>query len=179
MPPDFDSDCIPYAIHILSGIDYHRVCSEARSFGWSEETGAAHFEVVPLARHLGVQLTQFEPIYIDEKLPTLKKILPHLTPSKSYILSVNEHVLSIRSGVVYDKAATHPRTVVHAAAEVVPSLADITATDGEWKLLNDDFRKFGRPLRARCSPGEYELSLHPDYAWAIAKLAEIRTTVHA
>jgi hypothetical protein len=178
-PIDFNRDCVPYALHILSEIDYERVCQEARSFGWSDKTGISHSEVIPFARHLGIQLTLFDQIYIDGKLPTLKKIIPCLSSSKSYLLRVNEHVMAVCNGIIHDKADTHPRTVVNGVAEVVHDLSDIIANDDEWKLLCEDFRKSGRPLSARCSLNKHELSLNHEYFWAISKLAEIRGKISA
>lgn len=110
------TDCVPYAIHIATGLKLADVLSLAQQRGWDSEKGmngmAAWFM---LRDDMGFQIT---PMKQPNGRVTLKRFLPTLDATKTYIISVTNHWFTVRQGQRFDKARTHPRTEVFAYIEV-------------------------------------------------------------
>lgn len=112
------SDCVPYAIHIATGEEMPVVMSLAVQRGWDTETGMNGIAAWHMLRDMGFQIT---PMKRPENRVTLKRFLPTLDASKTYIISVTHHWFTVRMGQRFDKANTHPRTEVVAYIEVQQS----------------------------------------------------------
>lgn len=111
------SDCVPYAIHIATGEDLCAVMSLAAQRGWDSEKGWSSIGGWCLLRDMGFQITSMKQ---PESPVTLKRFLPTLDESKTYIICVKDHWFAVRCGRRFDKANTHPRTKVFAVIEVRP-----------------------------------------------------------
>lgn len=103
------SDCVPYAIHTATGIEYDMVLDAAKRFGWNPHDGMTAVGGWCVLRDLGVPASSMRR---PGERTTLAKFLSRLDSTRTYIIDVNEHWLSVRAGIVFDKAVTHPRTVV-------------------------------------------------------------------
>nr|WP_011922879.1 hypothetical protein [Pseudomonas fluorescens]CAM96102.1 conserved hypothetical protein [Pseudomonas fluorescens SBW25] len=110
------SDCVPYAIHIATGEDLPAVLSMAQLRGWDSEKGMNGVAAWYMLRDdMGFQIT---PMKRPEERVTLKRFLPRLDATKTYIISVTNHWFTVRQGQRFDKANTHPRTEVFAYIEI-------------------------------------------------------------
>ncbi|KQW19790.1 MULTISPECIES: hypothetical protein [Pseudomonas] len=110
------SDCVPYAIHIATGEDLQAVLSIAQRRGWDSVNGMNVVAAWCMLRDdMGFQIT---PMTRPENRVTLKRFLPTLDVTKTYIISVADHWFTVREGQRFDKANTHPRTEVFAYIEV-------------------------------------------------------------
>jgi hypothetical protein len=109
------SDCVPYAIHIVTGEDMPVVMSWVQKRGCSGEAGMNSVAGWCLLRDMGYLVT---PMKRPEGRATLKHFLPTLNPAKTYIISVKDHWFAMRNGERFDKAKTHPRTEVATYFEV-------------------------------------------------------------
>ncbi|MCF5551165.1 hypothetical protein GIV71_11705 [Pseudomonas syringae] len=109
------SDCVPYAIHIATGQALPVVMSLALQRGWDSERGMNGIAAWCMLRDMGAQIT---PMKRPIERVTLKRFLPTLDVTKTYIISVSEHWFAVREGERFDKANTHPRTEVFAYIEV-------------------------------------------------------------
>ncbi|MDT8925154.1 hypothetical protein RBE51_20390 [Pseudomonas taiwanensis] len=110
------TDCVPYAIHIATGLDLADVLSLAQQRGWGSEKGMTGVAAWYMLRDdMGFRITSM-------KQPggrvTLKRFLPKLDATKTYIISVPNHWFAVRQGQRFDKARTHLRTEVYAYIEV-------------------------------------------------------------
>lgn len=103
------NDCVPYAIHAATGIEYNIVLDVAKPFGWDREGGMTAVAGWCVLRHLGVAASSMRR---PATRTTLARFLARLEPTRTYIIDVNEHWFAVRAGMVFDKANTHPRTVV-------------------------------------------------------------------
>lgn len=103
------SDCVPYAIHAATGIEFDVVLDAARRFGWSSHDGMTAVAGWCVLRDLGVVASGMRR---PGNRTTLAAFLTQLDPVRTYIVDVSEHWFAVRLGVVIDKARTHPRTVV-------------------------------------------------------------------
>lgn len=103
------SDCVPYAIHIVSGAPLSTVIEMAIKRGWDAEEGMSAVAGWCLLRDMGLSIT---PMMTTDSKPTIASFVKQIDPAKIFILSVKEHWIAVRMGVIHDKAATHPRTVV-------------------------------------------------------------------
>ena len=110
------TDCVPYAIHIATGLELAGVLSLAEQRGWDDEKGMNGVAAWYMLRDdLGFQIT---PMKRPDERVILKRFLPTLDPTKTYIISVTNHWFTVRQGQRFDKARTHPRTEVFAYIEV-------------------------------------------------------------
>lgn len=109
------SDCVPYAIHIATGEEMPVVMALAEQRGWNREKGMNGIAGWYMLRDMGFHIT---PMKRPEDRVTLKRFLPTLDASKTYIISVTHHWFTVRQGQTFDKANTHPRTEVFAYIEV-------------------------------------------------------------
>lgn len=110
------SDCVPYAIHIATGEEIPVVMSLAQQRGWDSEKGMNGIAAWYMLRDdMGFQIS---PMKRPENRVTLKRFIPTLDASKTYIISVTHHWFTVRQGQSFDKANTHPRTEVAAYIEV-------------------------------------------------------------
>ncbi len=103
------SDCVPYAIHTATGIEYDVVLDAAKRFGWNSHDGMTAVAGWCVLRDLGVSASGMRRPCARM---TLARFLSRLDSTRTCIIDVNEHWLSVRAGIVFDKANTHPRTVV-------------------------------------------------------------------
>lgn len=109
------SDCVPYAIHIATGEQMSVVMSLAQQRGWDGEMGMNGVAAWYMLRDMGFQIS---PMKQPPERVTLKRFLPTLDASKTYIIDVTHHWFTVRQGRRFDKANTHQRTEVFAYFEV-------------------------------------------------------------
>lgn len=116
------ADCIPYAIHVVTGKDLDLVKDLARQRDWDPDLGMNGIAGWYLLRDMGYQISQIK----SADRITLKKFLPTLNPRKTYIISVTEHWFAVRNGVRFDKAKSNPRCEVGYYFEVEePIIKDV------------------------------------------------------
>lgn len=111
------SDCVPYAIHVATGVALESVMRLAETCGWHPERGMNAVAGWCLIRDMGFEVT---PMTAPEPRATVKQLLSSIDNSKVLIVSVVDHWFVVRHGEVFDKACTHPRTQVSHVFEVGP-----------------------------------------------------------
>jgi hypothetical protein len=109
------SDCVPYAIHIATGVALDSIISQAEKYGWHPQLGMQAVAGWCLIRDIGFQVT---PMTAPEPKATVKQLLSCIDKSKTFIISVDDHWFTVRHGEVFDKGGTHPRTQVRHVFEV-------------------------------------------------------------
>lgn len=111
------SDCVPYAVHIVTGRPFEEVLAQAKqSRGWDELKGIHPVAAWYLLQDFGCHITQMlSPGY----RVTLARFRKQLDPQKTYVISTDAHWFVIRRGVVYDKADTHGRSFVRHYIEIL------------------------------------------------------------
>lgn len=112
------SDCVPYAIHVVTGRDYEEVIDLALPRGWDAVTGMNGIAGWCLLRDMGFNISQMSR---PGGRVTLAQFLPTLDPKKTYIVSVTDHWFAVSKGQSFDKARTHLRTEVGSYFEVLPA----------------------------------------------------------
>ena len=108
-------DCVPYAIHIATGQALSTVKEMAEQRGWEINSGMNEVAAWCMLRDMGVRVS---PMIRPHQRTTVKQFLSTIDVSKTYIISVRDHWFAVRKGHRFDKARTHPRTVVSAFIEV-------------------------------------------------------------
>lgn len=111
------SDCVPYAIHVVTDVDFSIVLEKAKVMGWHPSIGMHSLAGWHLINELGFTVS---PMMLTEKRITLSKFISGLPANKTYIISVKDHWLAVKNGVVFDKANTSPRTIVGHFFEITP-----------------------------------------------------------
>lgn len=111
------SNCVPYAIHIATGIDYEVVLGAVERHGWSERDGIAAVGGWYALRSLGIDAPGMKH---PEAKVTLSAFVRTLRRDRNYIVDVNEHWFAVWRGVVVDAAKTHGRTLVRTYIELQP-----------------------------------------------------------
>lgn len=113
------SDCMPFAIHVISGVEMPKVMEIVSSLHpecrWSPDKGMSAITAWCVLRDLGVKVM---PYTMPEERTTLSKFISSADGRKTYLVVVNDHVLTLKNGVVFDKAKTHRRTVVEGFIEI-------------------------------------------------------------
>lgn len=119
------SDCVPYAIHVATGLPMATVEQQCKSFGWTEADG-----MTPVGGWLALQALGYsvEPMTRPAGRITLKRFIPTLDRERTYIIDVNSHWFCIRAGKLFDKALTSSRTEVIAFFAVSSSSAEEAAS---------------------------------------------------
>lgn len=110
------SDCVPYAIHIATGVPMETVMGLANKAGWCPENGMHAVAGWCLIRNLGFEVT---PMCRPEVDLTVKRVLAGLDQNRTFIISVRDHWFAVRRGEPFDKGGTHPRTKVMHVFEVI------------------------------------------------------------
>ncbi|ELG7184013.1 TPA: hypothetical protein ACGW3N_000160 [Pseudomonas aeruginosa] len=111
------SDCVPYAVHIVTGKAYEEVLAQAKNIrGWDEVNGIHPVGAWLLLKDFGCQITQMLSAGYRVTLARFKK---QLDPQKTYIISTDAHWFVIRRGVTYDLAETHGRSYVRHYIEIL------------------------------------------------------------
>lgn len=109
------SDCVPYAIHVATGVPLDTVMALAQDAGWNPDTGMQEIAGWCLIRDMGFAVT---PMSAPEESSTVKRVLAGLDQSRTFIISVREHWFAVRRGEPFDQGGTHPRTKVLRVFEV-------------------------------------------------------------
>lgn len=109
------NDCVPYAIHCVSGLDYEFVLYEAKRRGWSENDGMHALAGWHLMRDLGLKVSG---MIMPERRTTITRFLPKLNVHKRYIIDVTGHWFAFHCGKALDPVKTHPRTEVQFYIEI-------------------------------------------------------------
>lgn len=109
------SNCVPYAIHIATGIDYEVVLEAVKRHGWDERAGMTAVAGWCSLRSLGIDAPGMK--RPGAKL-TLAAFLPTLRRDRNYIIDVTQHWLAVKSGCAVDPARTHGRTLVRSYIEL-------------------------------------------------------------
>lgn len=113
------SDCVPYAIHVISGVELPKVMAIVSNLHpecrWSPKDGMSAITAWFVLRDFGVPV---KPYAMPDERSTLSKFIAGVDAEKTYLVVVNNHVLTIKNGVVFDKANTHRRTVVEGYIEI-------------------------------------------------------------
>ncbi|HHK0380973.1 TPA: hypothetical protein ACXI12_005630 [Pseudomonas aeruginosa] len=90
------SDCVPYAVHIVTGKAYEEVLAQAKNIrGWDEVNGIHPVGAWLLLKDFGCQITQMLSAGYRVTLARFKK---QLDPQKTYIISTDAHWFVIRRG---------------------------------------------------------------------------------
>lgn len=110
------SDCVPYAIHMITGIDFDTVKAQAQEVGFDPADGMSPIAGWSLLKSMGCSITSMQS---PGSKNTFSQVLKTLDPSRSYILSTRDHWVSVANGQVFDKADTHGRTVVRHVFEII------------------------------------------------------------
>ncbi len=117
------SDCVPYALHVLSGRPFPEVVAEVSSLPphcrWSDR-GMSMLTARSVLLGWGVQTGKFS---VPCRRTTLAQFVAQAEGNRDYMVSVRDHVVSIKGGVVFDKARTPGRAVVVAYVEVFQGVA--------------------------------------------------------
>lgn len=66
-------------------------------------------------RDMGVKV---KPYTMPEERATLARFISSADDTKTYLVVVNDHVLTVKNGVVFDKANTNRRTIVEGFIEI-------------------------------------------------------------
>lgn len=103
------SDCVPYAIHVATGVPLETVMDLARQAGWCPEKGMHAVAGWYLIQGLGFEVT---PMTAPEVNSTVKGVLAGLDPRRTFVISVRDHWFTVRNGEIFDQGGTHPRTKV-------------------------------------------------------------------
>ena len=99
---DTPGACVPFAISKACGLDFATVLKVCANHGWSN-TGMAQANAIVAARELGFSLTWKNWAGIGTTTPpTLKRLLPVLSPGRNYVVGVKGHWLSIVEGQIVD-----------------------------------------------------------------------------
>lgn len=110
------SDCVPYAIHIATGVPMDTVMDLANKAGWSPDPGMHAIAGWCLIRDMGFKVTPMRSPEVDS---TVKRVLAGLDQNRTYIIDVREHWFAVRRGEPIDKMGTHRRTMVNFVFEVI------------------------------------------------------------
>ena len=112
------SDCVPYALHVLSGKPYPEVMDEVSGLPphcrWSGR-GMSMLTARSMLQSWGIRVGEF---LVPDRRITLAQFAAVARVDRDYMVSVKDHVLSIRDGAVFDKAGTVGRSIVCAYVEV-------------------------------------------------------------
>jgi len=110
------ADCVPYAIHVVTGIEMNRVLIMASEVGHDAQKGMSPVAGWSLLQRLGCVVTPMKP---PEGPRALSQVLGSLDGNKTYILSTKDHWLAVVKGKKHDKAMTHGKTNISHVFEVV------------------------------------------------------------
>lgn len=112
------SDCVPYALHILSGKPFSEVMEAVSTLPahcrWSVE-GMSMLTAWAVLQGWGIQVGKFT---VPSKRITLSHFVAHACSGCDYMVGLRGHVLSIKDGAVFDKAQTPGQSMVQAYIEV-------------------------------------------------------------
>lgn len=121
------SDCVPYAIHIATGVALDVVMPMAKQRGWHPESGMQAVAGWCLIRDMGFEVT---PMRVPDPAATVKQLLSRIDDTKIFIISVVDHWFAVRHGQVFDNGGTHPRSKVHHVFEVGPAISSFVPVEG-------------------------------------------------
>jgi hypothetical protein len=118
---DTPGACVPFAISKACRLDFWKVLQVCTNHGWSR-TGMVQVNGIAAARELGFSLTSKSWVGVgSSSAPTIKRLLPHLTPGYNYVIGVKGHWLAVVDGQIVDNDSnTGPGCKVRELYEVKP-----------------------------------------------------------
>ena len=109
------STCVPYAVHVLTGLPFESVMEKAVALGWSEE-GLTDIGGWWLLKQCGCEVT---PIHRYENRTTFRAAVQGLDRSRSYVLATKDHWIAVRNGEVLYRASTPPGERIRTRIELL------------------------------------------------------------
>lgn len=140
------TDCVPYAIHVVTGLPLDRVLIMAGEVGHDPETGMSPVAGWSLLKNVGCTVTAMKAPVGDH---SLSRVLKTLDNDKAYILSTKDHWIAVVRGKVHDKAKTHGKTAVTHLFEVlsVPEFKIEEPRKPQPLTVSDMAKRFGEASR--------------------------------
>lgn len=110
------TDCVPYAIHIVTSIPLERVLIMAGEVGHDPAKGMTPVSGWSLLQKVGCVVS---PMKKPVGPNSLAQVIKTLEKDKIYILSTKDHWLAVVKGKKHDKAKTHGKAVITHVFEVI------------------------------------------------------------